>query len=769
MAVQGIVRDTVSGDPIPFAIVRVAGEHRSTLTSRAGAFRIDVPPGPVVLEIRKIGFRMVSLTVTASRDVHDVAILMRPIPVELASVTVSADYENPALRIIRQAIARKNDLLARINDYRYDAYVKFVVRDLKKTEDLPESIVLLTETQTTAYWEQPDRYQEVILARRQSRNLDAERNLVSVGQIVNFNRDRIDVGRYAVVSPTADDALDFYDYQLIDTLWSGEQMVFRLAIEPRSRARPLFAGMIDIADSTFDVQAVDVGANEALRFPLFTNLRYRQRLQPVGEDAWMPVEIRFSGELHVGVPIPGFPNHLSFAHVASLENYRFDQGGTPSSLGEYLMVVDDQADRIDSTAWEERRAVPLTDTERAAWIRIDSIESQPPPFGRRVLGATVGAIGIAANEDVFHFNRVEGAYLGVGGTLSELSPKLVLRGKTGYAFGSEEWQFHFGGWYRVSEPQRLWVGVAYRDETRSRPSVIAGGRNTTFGALVDKDDPLDYFQERGFTVSVQTKVVNFVRLQVAYHDMDHASRSVASEYSILDRDEIPRPNPPVVPGRFRSLSASLTYDSRPRLKRKGRDFVFNTFTYTQVTLGTEYASPSVLDSEFDFLRYYVRLTRRQRTLNLGLTTIDAVIGAAGGNLPPQRYFTVDFGRSEGPFLESDGFNTLNATNFSGNRVAMVHVRHDFGQQAFNWLPLLRELPLTLSISGGMFVTDFVDHAVNPGDELAQRAPTPYGELGFGIGNFLPMLSPLNPSVWFVWQVTNYDSDRFALRVELPQF
>lgn len=770
VSVAGTVWDTISGGPVAFAIVRVAGTDRSTLTRRDGRYQIRVPPGGLVLEVRKIGYRMASVPVQATADVRPVEIWMRPIPVELAELTITGDDGNPALAIIRNAIARKNDVLARIRDYRYDAYVKFVVRDLGKHADSADAIILLTETQTTAYWKQPDEYQEVITARRQSRNLAAERNLVSVGQIVNFNRDRVDLGKYSVVSPTADDALRSYDYQVIDTLWDGGQLVYRLAIEPRSRARPLFVGMIDIADSTFDVRAIDVGANEALRFDLFSNLRYRQHLAPVGPDAWMPAEIRFSGELHVNVPIPGFPNHLSFAHVATLEGFRFDEGNPPASLGEYLIVVDEAADRADSASWAGRRPVPLTDAEESAWTRIDSIERVPDPFGTRLLGATVAAVGTAANEDFFHFNRVEGAYVGAGVTLRQLSPRVVLRAKTGYATGSEDWQHEFGGWYRLSERQRLWVGVSYRDEVVRRPAIVSGDRNTTLGALWDKDDPHDYYHEEGFAATVQLKLVDFVRLSVTYRDVDQSSLDVVTSYSIFDRGDAPRRNPPVAQGRSRSMTAHVAYDSRPRLKRKGRDFLLSPFTYTQLTLGAEVANPAFIANDFDYARYFLRLQRRQRTLNLGLTTIDVVLGASGGNLPPQRYYTVDFGRTAGPFFENNGFNTVDGINFSGNRVGVLRVRHDFDQQLFrrSGVPGIRDLPFTLSLHGGLFWTDFLGHAANPGDEIVATAPSPYVELGFGIGNLTPMIAPLNFGVWFQWQLSDYETDRFKIAIGLPE-
>ncbi len=59
--VRGTVYDTISGDPIAFAVVSVAGSDASTLTSRAGAFRLAVPRCVQELQFRKIGYRMRSV------------------------------------------------------------------------------------------------------------------------------------------------------------------------------------------------------------------------------------------------------------------------------------------------------------------------------------------------------------------------------------------------------------------------------------------------------------------------------------------------------------------------------------------------------------------------------------------------------------------------------------------------------------------------------------------------------------------------------------
>ena len=308
--IAGAVVDTISGKPLRLAVIRLATTGASTLSDDGGQYKIVVPSGPVRLEIRRIGYEPASLSFEARGQVMRRVIYVRPIAIGLAPVVVTGRDEF-ARELMRRAIARKHELFSALHDYRYDAYVKFVLRDFAKAQDLPESVLLISETRTSVYWEQPDHYQETILARRQSSNLDRERNLVSVGDIVNFTLERIDIQKYSVVSPIADDAFDHYDYRVLDTLAVDGRRVYRLAIQPTSTTSPLFVGVIDVADSTYDVLTIEVGANEAMRYNGIENVRYRQRLRDMGGGRWMPYEIRLSGQVHFAIPLPGVPERIA--------------------------------------------------------------------------------------------------------------------------------------------------------------------------------------------------------------------------------------------------------------------------------------------------------------------------------------------------------------------------------------------------------------------------------------------------------------------------
>jgi hypothetical protein len=300
------------------------------------------------------------------------------------------------------------------------------------------------------------------------------------------------------------------------------------------------------------------------------------------------------------------------------------------------------------------------------------------------------------------------------------------------------------------------------DETVNRQALVSREYNPTYRALFFRLDPFDYYRERGWTATMTTKLLNFTRLGLRYTDVLQSSLVVVSDYSPLSLDRLPRFNPWITVGRLRSVTGTLSYDSRPLLQEGGQAFYLQTLTRTRVVFDVEVAAPSLIPNDFDFRRYTLLIDRQQRTLNLGLTTIVAQGAIATGHVPPQRYFVVDYGMNALTF-QGSGFNTMRQTSFAGTRAAMIALRHDFDRLLFakSGIPLVRDLPLTLSVHGGAFWTGFKNHTYVAGDSLLHTAPTPYTELGFGLGNLTPFLSPFNIAAYFTWQLSSYPTSRFA--------
>ena len=767
--VTGTVRNGVTSAPIRIAVARLAGGGASTLTDDAGRFHIELPLGEQRLEFRRIGFRPAAATVVvlASGAVADVK--MEPLPVGLDRVLITA-RDDAARRIISSAIRRKQEARGSMHDFHYDGDVRLVVSDLSKSADSASSILLITETRTSAYWEAPNQYQETIVARRQTGNMVAERNLVGVGQIVNFSRDRVQLGRFELASPIADDALDKYEYHVLDTLAVGGQRVFRLSLEPENDGTPAFAGIIDIVDSTFDVMGIDVGVNNAVRLGLLRNLRYQQRFGDAGGH-WMPTSIELTADLRLPIGSATF----RLQHLALLSGFRFDQRQRPSGLPEYRIVVADSADRADSATWSvpAARAVPRTPVEEAAWMRIDSIVSAPESPGRRALRAGISVASIATNPDFFHFNRVDGVYAGAGWTWVNLAamPGTEPTVKLGHADASNLWQYRAGDRVRLSESRRVWVGATYHDETVSRPTFTSPGYNSTLRALFSYIDPIDYYRERGLVTSLTTKVVNFVQFDAGYTDARQTSLPLGVSKPLFGggrgrggKTLTMRPNDSINDGHLRAFSAALTYDSRPMLRQAGRDVRLGGLRWTRMTVESELSPGSVLGSDFDYRRYVIRLDRRQQSFGMGVTTVLATAGLGTASLPVQRFFRVDGGAR---VLEAQArpFITLLDSSFAAPRAAMFAVQHDFDRLLFtkSRLPLVKDIPFTIAVRGGLFWTGF-------GGPSGGRnvAGTPYREVGFSVGNLTPFIAPFNFNARFAWQLSDYPTSRFRFTIGFGQ-
>ncbi|MEW6051530.1 MAG: DUF5686 family protein [Candidatus Zixiibacteriota bacterium] len=759
--VSGQVTDSTTGLPISAVTVQLEGTGISTLTNDEGRYRLLLSAGSHVVKFSHVAYYSQRATVVIAQQDITQDIRLQPSLIEIRGIRVYEKAYDPAQQIIIEAIARKKQMLAKLRDYSFDAYAKLVVRDRKKPDST--NIFLIVESQVTGLWERPDKYKQTVVARRQSANVPADAILILFGDLLSFYQNRDEMGSQRIVTPLADDALDHYNFYLLDTIQADNKRVFVLEIEPKNQVDPLYVGRIQIADSSFGVVSADLGWNDGVRLTGVSDAHLHMDFAQFTNEYWMPVEIDMAARFKLAVPLPGFPKDILISYVASLHSYRLQEGMPPGSFGEVAYEISPQADKVDSAAWNRGQTIPLTTQELRGYARIDSIQ-RARPFVKKALPLALALPLFATTQhDLFHFNRTEGAYAGLGGRFNNRKAATEIRAKAGYAFDARYWQFAFGATRTLSERQKLTLGAEYHNEMRHRPTLSSGiGGNATLSALFFKSDPFDYFREEEFSIYSGIKLVDRTRFSLAYHDTHQQSTPTRTDFSLFEKDKVVRDNQPILDGQLRSVTTALTYDSRPLLRRKGKDERLFETQYTNVTAEIERSSPTFLNSDFDFVRYAVSVDRRQQVLGLGTSTLRAYWGGSDKALPPQRYFTVD--HNVWSFYSIIGFQTLGEHNFYGNQVLAVTLQHDFGRLLFakSRLPFMERIPFTLNVHGGAFWTDFRDHAPQTGDRGLWSARTAYSELGFTVGNLTPFLVPFNLALSFTWQLSAYDTNRFSL-------
>ncbi len=761
--IEGKVTDRETGAALPYATVQVIGTSKATSANEDGYFRILCPQGTQILKVSHIGYYSFLDTVSVGDGLAHREISLLSTMLIGQTVVVYDRQFDAAQQIIVEAIKRKKEILERLGDYKYGSYTKFVVRDLSKADTA--RIMAITETQAQSFWESPNKYKEIITARRQSANMEAADNLVSIGEMLNFNKNRIDIGDYSVVSPVAEDALDYYNYYLLDSTYIDNSKVYKLEAEPKNQADALVAGYVYIADSTYDVVDVDLGFNEGVRLPFVKNLRYRQRVVQFENLYWMPVELRFTAD--VEIKFPGIPSKMDIELAASIHDYSFETGHAANTFNEYVFEVAETADKVDSATWILRQSIPLTSDEIRGYSVLDSLEKAPKPVGKKLARAGIGAAALLTigAYDIFRFNRAEGAYAGFSGSIGLPNRGLQLQAKSGYAFSAELYEYRFGTRYQL--PGRLKFalkGEVYRDVAQ-RAVVNQGIYNATFDGLFFKYDPIDYYYRRGGSVGIELSPVSHVRVEGQLDAVRNRSLSSATDFSFFNREDEYRDNPKIQDGDIRVLTGEVSYDSRKLWRNKGRDLRVSEAQYTTISARAAFSSPDFLNSDFDFRKYSVSVHRRQRTLGLGTTSISLFAGASTRTLPAQYYYRLaDYsGVLAG---EEAAFMTMGDSRFSGDRTGYFYVNHDFGQYLFkkSGLPGIKKIPFTLSVYGGAFWTKFHNgEAFEDGEEVLV-AERPYTELGFCVGNLTPFLSVFNFGLYFTWQLSDYDTNKFVTRI-----
>ncbi|MBU1317760.1 MAG: DUF5686 and carboxypeptidase regulatory-like domain-containing protein [candidate division Zixibacteria bacterium] len=755
--IKGTILDANTGEPISYATVRDDISGQSISANKDGEYRLRLRRGSYELKFSHLAYYSEKLAV----EIPDTAVLydirLKPSRIEVPGITVSARAYGPGQRIILEAIKRKAEILSRIQSYTFEAYTKMVIREEGKDDST--SIAFINESQQKSYWEQPGKYKTIVNAQRHSQNVKGVEGTGALNGLLDFNQNRLDLQGNSVVAPAAEDALDFYNYYLLDTIFVDNRPVFRLEIEPKSALHPLFAGEILIADSTYDVVGVDVEFSEAFDWQYLKNPRFSQKYELFRDSFWMPIEIRFEIDIELG--IPGISNYF-IDYVVALHKYDINLVHDKDIFDDYVLEVAENALEVDSATWNEGQMIPLTHEEIGGYELIDSIAQAPMPFKKRLLSLSFGAMYIAsAAPDFFHFNRVEGTYLGAAVNLRDILPRTDLAIKSGYAITGEYWQHDYGIVTELHERRRLKFGARYHDKIVHRLTIVSGpDANPTVAAATTKSDPFDYFHETGFDLTLSSKLLRKTTATVGYHDYNQHSVTKNTEFAVFEQEKKHRDNPAIVDGKLRSLTAEVGWDSRNLMKFGRRVYREPAASYSTLQAGMEVASPDLVGNDFDFRRYYARFYRTQSTLGFGFSSLSLYTGASDGDLPPQKHFTVDYGAG---LLTSDiYFKTLGEKNFSGNRAAAVYATHDFGRRLFiaSGIPLIRDIPFSVGVFGGAFWTDFKNHKYQPGDNLILFSPKAYSEIGFQIRR----ISPLNFTVDFTWRLSDHNTEKFSLDI-----
>ncbi|MCH9031479.1 MAG: carboxypeptidase-like regulatory domain-containing protein [candidate division Zixibacteria bacterium] len=761
--VNGSVINSQTGEEIPFASVRVAGSNRGTMANAEGRYRIFVREGDSELVFSAISFVSSELKFELAPD--DEVLLnayLTPVVLELSGTTVYADDLSEAQRIISRAISRKKEILKAIDNYAFKAYTKGFA-SYKQPSDTSFAVAFIAESQSNGYWRQPDDYKEIIVARKQGATLLPEWNTLGVYEIPNFNRDRIQWGPDKLPTPTATDALEIFNYSILDTLFIDSLAIFLLEFEPKEDKPRYFRGTVGIADSTYEVIEIDVSrSRQHENGKDSVSSSFQQRFERFEGKYWLPVN------LNLEVLISSDTTMWKIEQIVGIQEYEIN-GELPTGLFDrFIVEVAEGADDIDSSDWASRQTIPLTARDKAGYKRTDflkdSVLENNPTIrtAYNVYRANKGykrflkRYHLTSLTDIVHFNSVEGAYLGVGFQYRSwpIGPSFRFRQGRSTSAGRWNWSaelaYSFSKYYETNLSLMVSDGIAPIDYMSGREP-----HDATFKTLFFQTDPENYLEEEGWKALLSHRIFPKWKLSLSFADMNQKSINRASEFSFWGTAPHYKENPRVDFGTLREWGASLKFDTRDYI-RNGRD-VYPGFGWSDTQLELEYqqADSASVGGDFKFKRYMAKLDLRARN-SLGMTRLKVIAGASSGSPPSQRYFRVapDYGHRS----TTTRLKTLGDNEFFGDRFLFAGIENEFRLNPFelSQIPVIKNFKGRLLVHGAIAWTDYytgLPDQIQSYPELRNW----YSEIGFGVSRFLPL-----GDLRFTWQLSAYDTNDFFI-------
>ncbi|MBI5917444.1 MAG: carboxypeptidase-like regulatory domain-containing protein [Bacteroidetes bacterium] len=608
---RGLVTDS-NGEPLPFVSVYVQGTTNGTVANLKGEYSLSLEKGTYQVVFQYIGYRQKTERVKMEGKAVKLDVQLVEEAIELASVEVKANAEDPAYPIIRKAIEKREYYLKQVDQYACEVYIKGNVKVLDAPKKLfgqdvgdlggsldttRQGIVYLSESVSKLYFQQPDRYKEIMQSSKVSGNNQGFSFNSAQDMNVDLYRNVSEFGRN-VVSPIAGNAMSYYRYRLQGAFVDeAGRLVNKIEVIPKNFADPVYRGYIYIISDTWNIHSADLFTTGlSTQMPLFDTFYIRQTFVPVAKpDTWR----MFSQSFSLVGGFFGFKFGGSFTAV--YRNYDLNPQLGDGFFTNEVMKVEKGANEKDTAYWNVTRPVPLTVEEHVDYIKKDSIQvirdSKPykdsidrkenkPEWGDLLFGYTWQnswkrySWHLETPINTFQYNLVQGANVRLGLIYSkflnkEESKRLSIGGRVSYGFSEEKLRGAGDFTLRFNPKNFSQVRVSGGQEVMQFNELepVSTLINTYF-SLVERRNHARFYDKKYVKADYQREVANGI---LAFGVVQWADRSPLenhTDYSFFFREKREfKPNIPIndflendVLGNSHALTVGVSLRFRPGQK-----------------------------------------------------------------------------------------------------------------------------------------------------------------------------------------------------------
>ncbi|SFA87090.1 CarboxypepD_reg-like domain-containing protein [Algoriphagus aquimarinus] len=338
---QGIKGNVKSsdGEPLAFASVYIRNLGDGVPTNEEGNYEYKLPKGVYDVLVQYLGYKSQLETITVSDGWTIKDFVLDPQEYTLAEVEVRAGAEDPALTIMRKAIAKAKYHRLQIQKYSMTVYLKgtgkltdapFFLRKTIEKEGLKLNEAYTSESVSRITFTQPNKVEEKVISIRT--NGDNQSTSPAPYIQTTFYQEKIN----GIISPLSRSAFQYYKFHYEGSFFDQNVMVSKIKVTPRSRGEQVFEGFIYIIEDLWAIHSLNLQTSM-----LGFQIQAKQQYAPVADNVWMPLTHTYD----FGGKIFGFEGN--FKYLASTREYEIelnpDLAVVPEIIDEKVQEVPEDA------------------------------------------------------------------------------------------------------------------------------------------------------------------------------------------------------------------------------------------------------------------------------------------------------------------------------------------------------------------------------------------------------------------------------------------
>lgn len=481
---SGIVKDSITGEPLPFVSVYFDGSTIGAMTDDNGTFTLQNNQGYTKLAAASLGYDTKFIDLKPGKKNDNLEVLLKPTAFEISEVVVKPKREkytrkdNPAVELIKKVIAHKNDNRIEAKpEYQTEVYEKLSLsldnfnpnldknKFLKKFKFIknyldtsefngkPILTVSVRENLSDFYYRKSPKAEKTIVRAKRMQGIDKTlddgggitSNLEEIFKSINIFDNNIPILLNRFVSPLSSTlATTYYHYYIMDTLDVGGDKCVDLAFVPANSESYGFTGRLYITlDGNYAVKKVLLNTPANINLNWVDKLRIEQEFKQMPDSTWVLDQENTFVNFYV---VKG--TQQLYAHqLRNYDNYNFNVQNADSVFGLLgALHVLPEATAQPDTFWTHNRPIPLKEKEDALNDLLGQLR-KVPAFNAIIKTAEIlitGYIPTANDKKVTKFdfgpmnttfsaNHLEGFRMRVGGmTTANLNPYWFASGYLAY-------------------------------------------------------------------------------------------------------------------------------------------------------------------------------------------------------------------------------------------------------------------------------------------------------------------------------------------------